>query len=386
MSGHNFGMKNEEKLDLLAYKKAHLSSLKPYIAGKSITEIAELYNLPPSNIVKLGSNENPFGSSPAALEAINYYLQKKQFNFYPDALGQSLVKSIKQKFPEIGQAEIITGNGMDNILEGIARLILKKGDQTLIHLPTFEYYEIITRWAEAEPVFYQTKSADNFKINIDEFLALIKPEIKIVFLCNPNNPTGNNLTWPEIEIVLKQAKKVGSFVFLDEAYIEYISPENSQIDKVQKYDNLMIGRTFSKIHGLAALRIGWGVLPSNLMTEYRKVQTPFSTNSLGLLAAEKALTDHEFIQKSFENNKIGLTYLSNSLKELGFTVFDSQANFLSFQVSPRFTAKEFCDYLLPKGIIVRNASLFRGSPDDLIRLTVGTPEQNKKVIQAIQAI
>ena len=375
--------KDEEKPNLLEYKKTHLNSLKPYIAGKSINEIAELYNLPTNSIIKLGSNENPLGSSPLAIEAINSYLNKNQFNFYPDALGQSLAKNIRQKFPEIGQAEIIIGNGMDNVLEGIARLILRKGDKTLIHIPTFEYYEIITRWAEAEPIYYQTKPSENFKINLEEFLALIKPEVKIVFLCNPNNPTGNYLTWTEIEIIIKQAKKMGSFVFLDEAYIEYLGFENSHINKVHKYDNLIIGRTFSKIYGLAALRIGWGVLPTNLINEYRKVQTPFSTNLLGLLAAEKALSDNEFIAKSLDNNKIGLTYLSNNLENLDFKVFDSQANFVAFQVSPKCTAKEFCDYLLPKGIILRNAGLFNGAPDDLIRITIGNSEQNAKLIQSL---
>jgi histidinol-phosphate aminotransferase len=368
-----------------------LINLKEYIPGRSITEIAKEYNLNPQNIIKLGSNENPWGASPKALETIRSFLSgpidyKNNLGYYPDALGQSLVTSIKAKFPEIGTAEVITGNGMDNILEGLARLLLKPNDKVLIHSPTFDYYELVSVWAKAEPVFIQTEAAKEFKLDIAELISKLNDQVKIVFLCSPNNPTGNVLAWNEIKEVIQAAKQFGSFVFLDEAYTEYA--QQSFINEVQNFDNLIVGRTFSKVYGLAALRIGWAVLPKELLPYYRKVQTPFAVNTLGLLAAEASLNDDSFLQKSIAGNNEGLQFLGDELEKLGFKTFESKANFISFMAGHNFAddASALCLNLLQKGIIVRNASIFKGAPKGLIRLTVGQPEQNKKVISCLKEI
>lgn len=364
-----------------------LASLKGYVAGKSVKEIAALYNLAPANIIKLGSNENPFGVSPKALEVIKSYpLNDNAPTVYPDSLSQCLTEALKIKHPQIGDAEIIAGNGMDNVIEGTARLLIGPGDKTLIATPTFEYYEIVTRWAHAEPIFVNAKLENNFELDIDEYLSKLTEGVKIAYLCSPNNPTGNILSWQAIEAVLQKANKVGAVVFLDEAYAEF--SENNHLDKVKNYDNLIIGRTFSKIYGLAALRIGWGVLPSSMLSHYRKVQTPFSTNALGLAAAVASLQDDEFYEKSVELNLAGMQFMSAELTNLGFRVFPSGGNFISFLAGERFSdnAAELCTELLKRGIILRNAGLFHGAPAGLVRATIGTKEQNQKVIATIKEL
>ncbi|MFN5539049.1 MAG: aminotransferase class I/II-fold pyridoxal phosphate-dependent enzyme, partial [Candidatus Melainabacteria bacterium] len=186
-------------------QNTHLQDLKAFIPGRIISEISAAFDLDPAHIIKLGSNENPWGISPKALTEISKLDQSfnQKLSFYPDALSQMLTEELKKKFPEIGNAAIIAGNGMDNILEATARLLLSPGDKTIIHTPTFEYYEIVTKWAYAEPVFIETKAENNFKLNIEELLNQIDSKTKLIFLCNPNNPTGNSFEWAEIKEILQ---------------------------------------------------------------------------------------------------------------------------------------------------------------------------------------
>ncbi|MDJ0624886.1 MAG: histidinol-phosphate transaminase [Candidatus Caenarcaniphilales bacterium] len=366
-----------------------IKNLKEYIPGKSIPEIALEYGLKEDLIIKLGSNENPLGSPIKVLEKLKDFCKDdegkilKILSTYPDSLGQSLVKALKSTFTEIGQAEVIVGNGMDNILECLSRLLIEPGSKTIIHTPTFEYYEMVTRWMHAEPIFVRTSTENNFELDLDEYLSKLSPEVKIAFLCSPNNPTGNTLDWSSIEKIILKAKETGTYVFLDEAYAEYSG--STHIDKVQKYNNLIIGRTFSKVYALAGLRVGWGVIPQTLLKNYRKIQTPFNLNRLSLISAIEALQQQDFIKESIEFNERGKIYLHDNLSKLGFKVFDTKANFLAFLAGKRFQNKaaELCQYLLTQGIILRNASYFRDASEDLVRITVGTSEQNSKIIKTL---
>jgi histidinol-phosphate aminotransferase len=367
-----------------------LNSLKAYIPGRGVQEIAKQYGLPENIIVKLGSNENPLGVSPKAVQAVSEMLKISdgKLNLYPDALGENIADAIKSKFPQIGDASVITGNGMDNVLEGISRLLLSKGSQALIHTPTFEYYEIVTRWSEAEPVFVPSKPENDFAVDLDEMALKLNDRVKLVFLCNPNNPTGFSFLKSDIKNFLEIASKNGTFVFLDEAYTEFNGLSASMIDEVKNYDNLIIGRTFSKLYGLAALRVGWGVVPKHLLTSYRKTQTPFSTNKLGQAAAVAALFDDDFVERSLKVNEKEREKLSQRLKELGFKVFSSGGNFVPFLAGEKFenSAQSLCEGLLHKGIIARNASTFRDAPKNLVRITVGTPEMNDRFLNELKTL
>ncbi len=369
-------------------KDEHLAPLKPYIAGKSTKEIAEKYNLDPVSIIKLASNENP-RLSPLVLEKFKEILLQKNddylLNIYGDALGERLISAIKNNFPEIGNAEIVIGNGMDNILESIARLILRKGDQSLITVPSFSYYEMISRWAQAEPIFIPTYNdkEQNFSLNISDILEKFNSKVKIIFLCNPNNPTGAYINIKEIETLAKEALKKEIFLFIDEAYIDY-SEEDSFISKVQNYKNVIVGKTFSKAYGLAGQRIGYAIIHQNLLNLYSKVQTPFAVNKLGLIFAETVLKDKAFLRETIEINKQGREYIFNALKDFNFKVFKSYANYISFFVNDLFKdAEDFFIALLKRGIIVRNVSS-KFSNSNHIRVSIGTMEQNRKFIKALE--
>ncbi len=370
---------------------SRFQNLKEYIPGKSIEEIAALYRLNPQNIIKLGSNENPFGFSPKAVEALKEHINaetsyKNNLALYPAALSEPLVAEIKKAYSEIGPAEVVVGNGMDNVLECLGRLLLSPGDKVIIHTPTFEYYEMITRWANAEPVFVKTEPNNNFAIDFEQILSQIDSKVKAVFICSPNNPTGTVAPWNSIKEVIEKAEKVNAYVFLDEAYADFA--EQNYLSEVKNFSNLIVGRTFSKLYGLAALRIGWAAIPKQILSNYRKVQTPFSVNSFGLIAAINALQDQKFLQETTTLNKEGLQYLSKELIRLGFRVFPSQANFLAFEAGLKLenNADKLCKLLLERGIILRNASYFRDAPGGLIRMTVGKPAQNQQVIKALEEI
>ena len=361
-----------------------LNNLSSYQGGKSIAEIAEKYALKPEEVIKLASNENPFGPSPMAMQAIKNYLNSEpDFNRYSDIFGESLVKKIKQKFPKVGDAEIVVGNGLDNVLECLSRLFIRKDDKVLIISPTFSYYELITNWQQGQPVFFELKEQNNFSLSSNDIEILEKQlkenKYKLLFICNPNNPTSNYFSRDLLLRLVNAAEQNGTFIFVDEAYIEF-SGEKSLIDEVKNYKNLLVGRTFSKLYGLAGQRIGWGVLPKYLLNEYRKVQTPFNLSTLGLISALSALDDSEFLQKALKNNSEQKTFLENELKALGFRVFPSNTNFISFCVSPIFAGGEeiFCQKLLEKGIILR---LFKFNQSEkkfsLVRCTIGSAEQNQ---------
>ena len=367
--------------------RKNLDSVDKYVAGLTVSQIVKKYNISETDIIKLNSNENPLGSSQKAVEAVkNYLAEFNKFSFYPEALGDSLVEKLRENFPEIKQdAEIITGNGLDNILEGFARLCVEPNSQVIIPSLTFSYYELISRWNEANIKFIENNTENNYSLNIEKLISIISDKTKVLFLCNPNNPTGEIIHEKNLELILDKCLKTGTFVFLDEAYIEYADNKNNKniksfIGYVSKYPNLVVGRTFSKIYGLAGLRIGWGVIHKNLIESYRKVQTPFSLNILGLISAKESLSDREFLNKSFELNKTQREILIKNLRDLGFRTLESQANFVSFEAGEKFSnnSKILCEYLMQHGIVLRSSSL------KLVRQTVGTEEQNKKILEILK--
>lgn len=362
--------------------KDNIKNLKPYTPGKSIKEIAQAYNIKPENIIKLSSNENPYGFSPLVKKYLKENINNIEFNLYPDALGNNLVNALKEKYPAItNNSEIVVGNGMDQILETLARLLLDNNSEVIIPDLTFSYYGLIANWAGAK---INTMTLDSeFNINIEYIKNNINKNTKIIFICSPNNPTGNITNWLEIQEVLKIAQEYNTYVFVDEAYIEFSNTE-SVIKYSSEYNNLIIGRTFSKLYGLANLRVGWAVIPQELVSGYRKVQTPFVVNGLGLQSAIISLNDTEFINSTIQSNKQQRDYLTQELNKLKIKVFPSQANFVMCQVS---NANELCEKLLQQGIIIRNVSKsFPLAPNNLIRITIGTQEQNTKLIQVLQEI
>jgi len=349
--------------------------IKEYVPGKSIEEIALKYGLDPEKIIKLGSNENPLGPSQLAVKAIQEKAGK--VHLYPPSDTLDLRSTISEYTGYAEKNIVVSGNGMDGILDTMMRLFMTPGAESVIPIPTFSYYEIATLSNGGKPVF--VKRDGDFEISYSDILAKINSNTKMIFLCSPNNPSGNVISEEEVRKILD---KTCAIVFIDEAYADFADGDLSGL--VKEHENLIVGRTFSKAFGLAGMRLGYAIVPNWIAHDYMKVMTPFSVDVLSLAGGIAALSDKEYIKKSIDTVKKGREQLTRGLETL-CRVYPSEANFIMIDVAPR-TAAYVCESLLKIGIIVRDCTSFRGAGDSLIRISVGTQAQNKKVIAAMEMI
>lgn len=347
-------------------------NLHQYTAGRSIEEIRDKYNLNQKKIIKLGSNENVLGSSQKAIKASKLSLEK--VNIYPEVTSDRLANKIKQKH-RLKNIEVVVGNGMDHIFEMLARLFLNNGDETIISVPTFSCYELVTLWAGAKPKLIPLLK-DNYQINVKKTLSLINKKTKIIFICSPNNPTGNLMNTKDIKTILDSTNKI---VFLDEAYIEFSG--KSLIKWIEKYPNLIIGRTFSKIYGLAGFRIGYAFIHKSLAKHYLNSITPFVVSRAAQAAAFSALDDVSFVRRTIKMVKEAKAFYYKELSKAGINFIPTDANFIAIKTKKK--AKEISTKLLKQGIITRECSTFGYGGDKILRITFGTKEQNKRVLKEL---
>lgn len=355
-------------------KKRFLKELEEYIPGKSIEETAEEFGLEPKKIIKLASNENPFGPSSKAKKAISDNLDK--LSIFPDPLSIKELRRAISKDIKIPEKNIVLGAGSDGVFDILSKILIDKGEETIIPLPTFSMYEFVTRIAGGKPIFLQRDK--NFDVPIKKLFSLISKKTKIIFLCSPNNPSANLIKKKDVEKILKKTKK---YVLVDEAYIEYSKPGSSVLDLFGRYQNLIISRTFSKAYGLANLRIGYGIIPGDLVKDYQKTNLPFFTSSLAVKAATAAIKDKNHLREIIRQNQQGRKYLESEIK---FKVYPSQTNFILVDTSP-YQAKDIVFQLQKKGIIIRNCSSFGKGMNSFVRISVGTNAQNKKLVKAINS-
>ncbi|KEZ50710.1 histidinol-phosphate transaminase [Metabacillus indicus] len=352
--------------------KDQLTNLKPYQPGKPIEEVKREYNL--THIVKLASNENPYGSSEAAKAAIQNELN--QLAIYPDGYSAMLREKLAS-FLDVSESELIFGNGSDEIVQIICRAFLKPGTNTVMATPTFPQYRhnAVIEGAEIREI----PLVDGYH-DLDAMLAAIDPETKVVWLCSPNNPTGTYINEPSLSAFLEKVPQ-HVLVILDEAYYEYVTAEDfpETLPLIKEYKNVMILRTFSKAYGLAALRVGYGAANSELIKSIEPAREPFNTNRLGQAAALHALDDQEFILQCREKNKQGLEQFYRFSEEHGLSYFHSEGNFILIDFNR--DSDEVFQALLEKGYIVRSGKAL-GFPTS-IRITVGTKEQNAEIISIL---
>ena len=356
------------RLDLI---KDEIFGIKEYVPGKSIDDIVAVYGLDSDSIIKLGSNENPLGPSPMAVKALIEHAS--QVSIYPSADASELVDALSEYtgFPAGNIAA--SGPGMDGLIDGLMRLIIVRGDEVIIPTPTFSYYEISARANGAVPVF--VKRDEDYAVDVEAILEVVSSRTKVIFLCSPNNPSGNLVSEEDVRVI---AESTRGLVFVDEAYVEFA--DSSLAHLVNEYDNIVVGRTFSKAFGLAGLRIGYGIMPQWLKLEYMRAATPFNVSGAAIAAGVAALSDVGHLEKSIELARVGREYLK---EHLPFDVYDSQANFVMVDVSPH-KAKDVCEGLLEMGVIVRDCSSFRDAGKSLVRVTVGTREQNERVVEGFK--
>nr|WP_255668274.1 histidinol-phosphate transaminase [Methanocella sp. CWC-04] len=352
--------------------KQSIMEMKEYVAGKSIEEAARSYGLDPNSIIKLASNENCMGPSPKAVDAIKE--AAANVHIYPSVDGVELREEISRRY-NMPIKNVVVGAGMDGVIETLLRTFLDKDDESVIPLPTFSYYENVTRFCSAVPVY--SKRKHDYSIDTDDIIAKAGERTRFIFITSPNNPTGNITP---IEDIKKIAESVDSLVFVDEAYIDFAG--SSAIDLVRKYDNVIVGHTMSKAWGLAGLRIGYAFIPEWIFSQYMKVATPFNLSNISISAAIAALNDGEHYRKSVETIIRGREQL---MKDLPFKALPSEANFILIDTSP-LKSGYVVDECMKRGIILRDCASFRGLGDTFVRITVGTKEENERVIAALREI
>jgi histidinol-phosphate aminotransferase len=345
--------------------RKEVEKIKDYVPGKTPTE---------PGVIKLASNENPFGPSPLALSAIAREASKLQI--YPDQKSTFLREALGKKL-EVGADCVICGNGSDDIMQILASTYINPGDEVVVPRNAFSLYELVTRIFGGQLLLADLQ---NDELDLAAVARAVTKKTKIIFLTNPNNPTGTIFTATEFDALLKKIPD-NDLVVVDEAYAEFVENKDfpNGIKYVKEGRNVVVLRTFSKFFGLAGLRVGYGIARPELIAPLFKTKMPFNVNRLAQAGAAAALDDDGFMAKTLQNNGAGKDYLYAELDKLGLKYKKTEANFIFVNVKK--PADEIFLELMRRGVIIRPLTSF-GFPN-AIRVSIGTPEQNEKFIAAL---
>jgi len=356
----------------------YVRAIAPYQAGKPIAEVAREFGLDEASIVKLASNENPFGipeSSKAAMAKAAAELGR-----YPDANGFELKAALAARY-DVPADWITLGNGSNDILEIAAHAFVQQGEAVVFSQYSFAVYALATQGVGARAIVVP---AVKYGHDLDAMAAAIDPDTRLVYVANPNNPTGTFIGAEAIEAFLNKVPS-NVVVVLDEAYNEYLAPEYQfeSANWVRKYPNLVVSRTFSKAYGLAGLRVGFAIAQPAVTDLMNRIRQPFNVNSLAQAAAIAALNDKEFLAKGAENNAQGYKQLTAAFDELGLEYVPSFGNFVLVRVGDDDGAGARVNLsLLQQGVIVRPVGAY-GLPQWL-RISIGLPQENAAFIEALK--
>jgi len=353
----------------------YVSAIQPYVPGKPVEELERELGIRDS--VKLASNENPLGPSPLVLkEIINDLTNTKSslsLNRYPDGNGYYLKQALSRRL-SVSEDEIILGNGSNELIDIAARTFLQPGDEAVMAHPSFVVYPMATQAQGATAIQIPLKK---YTHNLDAMVDAITSSTKIVFIANPNNPTGTMNTKAEFERFMKRVPE-GILVVCDEAYCEYVTKPDypDSMKYLAQGKDILILRTFSKMYGLAGLRIGYGIGRKDIIGEMNKLRPPFNTSSIAQKAALWALQDENHLQRTRQINEQGKTYLYKELDSIGMKYVPTEANFIFMPLE--HDAHTLYTILLKQGVIVRPMGQHE------IRVTIGLPEENKRFIDALK--
>lgn len=355
--------------------KPNILHLPVYQPGKPIEDVKRELGL--EHVTKLASNENPFGCSPRVKEAL--LKEYENISLYPDGAAVELTQALARHLG-VGTDQLIFGAGCDDVILMIARAYLVPGDESVMATHTFPQYKHNVEVEGAKPVEVPLKDGVH---DLDAMLARINDRTKIVWICNPNNPTGTIVSHAELDRFLQRVPQ-RVMVVLDEAYAEYVdSPDYPDgVKLLQRYPNLVVLRTFSKIYGLASLRIGYGIAQPDVIRTINQVREPFNTTRFAQAAAIAALADQDYVAKCKQLNKEGLAYLKAEFDRLGLTYFPAYGNFIMVELNR--PAEAVFDGLLRRGYIVRSGAKL--NYPTMIRVTVGSREQNEGFIAALEQV
>jgi len=350
----------------------YIQGLPAYVAGKPVEEVEQELKI---HAVKLASNENPLGPSPKAMEAARRALGDA--NWYPDGGSKRLREVLAQRFG-VRPEEIFVGLGSSEIIDLASRVLLRPGLEGITSEGSFALFSIAIRASGGKLLL---TPQINFTFDLEAVAKAVTPQTRIIYIANPNNPTGTAFGAEEFSAFLKKVPG-DVLIVLDEAYREYANRKDlpDAMKLFREYNNILTLRTFSKVYGLAGLRIGYGIGHPTLVAEMNKLRTPFNVTSVGQAAALAALDDAEHVQRSVEINRGERKRLFDGLKKVGMSPVESECNFLFVPIGP--SAKALCDELLHEGVIVRPLA-WMGFPE-AIRISVGSPAENTKLLGTLE--
>lgn len=354
-----------------------VQQLSPYVPGKPVEELAREFNLNPADIVKLASNENPLGPSAKVCQAIEQALP--ELTRYPDGSGFTLKKQLAEHY-NVDAAQITLGNGSNDILELVARAWLAPGSNAIFSEHAFAVYPIATLASGAE---CRQVPAKKYGHDLEAMAAAIDSNTRVVFIANPNNPTGTWFNQAALNSFLSQVP-ADVLVVLDEAYIEYAADTDlpDGMAYLSRYPNLLVSRTFSKAYGLAALRVGYAVSSVEIAEILNRVRQPFNVNSLALVAASAALQDQEYLERSRDSNKQGMQQLEEGFKKLGLSWLPSRGNFIAVEFQGDAAAINHA--LLEQGVIVRPIAGYGMA--NFLRVSIGTVAENQRFLDVLTQV
>jgi len=353
-----------------------LKTLPVYQPGRPIEEVARELNLPPENIIKLASNENPLGPSRRAVAAMRAALAKA--HLYPDGNAFYLKRKLAEKL-QVTPANLLLGNGSNEVLEVVGHALLHPGAEVVVSQYCFAVYPIVTALFGGTLVVVP---AQKYGHDLDAMLAAITPQTRVVFVANPNNPTGTTVTPDQLRKFI-EAVPPQVVIALDEAYIEFLDDALDLLPVIRdgSRPNLLLMRTFSKIHGLAGLRLGYGIGHPDLIAEFEKIRQPFNLNAIAQAGALAALDDIGHSDRTRKNNRRGLKLYAKAFRKLGLEFVPSGANFILVRVGDGL--KVFND-LQSLGVIVRPMGGYQ--LPEWIRISVGTPKENARCLEALTQV
>ena len=360
--------------DVCDLAPGYIRAIAPYQPGKPITELARELGLDPDSIIKLASNENPLGVSPLAMRAMQQALA--DVARYPDGNGFDLKHALSRRYG-VDISQIVLGNGSNDVLELAARAFLAPGLEAIYSQHAFAVYPLAVQATGAAGV---EVPARDFAHDLAAMLKAVSPRTRLIFIANPNNPTGTLIRAGDLLAFLR-AVSDSIIVVLDEAYYEYL-PDDLKADSLGwlgQFPNLIVTRTFSKAYGLAGLRVGYAFARAGVADLMNRVRQPFNVSSIALAAAAAALEDREFVRRGYELNQSGMQRVTQGLAQLGLTYIASFGNFVSFRVKDTDAVFQ---RLLRRGVIVRPIASY-GMPDYL-RVSIGLESENERFLDALR--
>ena len=374
-------------VDVSKFVKDSLKTLTPYFHGGNVWEISEKYNIPVNQLIDFSISTNPLEAPETALESIRQHLNLVKH--YPDPDHKWLLE-VLAKSAGVEPNNVIVGNGSTELIYLFTEVFLDTGYEAVIPVPSFSEYKAAIERFGGNMIFLKCDPTKNFQLNVKELEKTISKQTRMIFLCNPNSPTGALYTKTDILRIINFAAKRNVLVFLDEDYIDFVDDNKrySMTEYVNEYNNLFVLRSLTKFYGLAGIRIGFGIGSSELVKALKNVMMPWSVNSLAMFAAVSAIKDVDFIKKS----RILVSTSRKEMRELIKTipwlkVYPSETNFLLIEIiQGDLTSTHLREELIKKGFLIRDCKDFDGLNNHFFRVSVRHPEENRKLITQIKSL